>query len=413
MGAIMSFSDLLRDTPDIAFRRTIRDLQTMNAKIDESVFERMSIEQIDTVLDRLHEKELRIIDESPYGAWFQDSNFIQIKMLQDGLQNLREYREILEESEVLIPGFAYYNGVRQFGKRVEGQICTYLGEGSPANWINFIDSAPIMKALEVIRHGDTGDFRRIYVEIANGRADGLHNVSVEHITESTDRALLAMEAYCDARWEGPWPWEVTPPYRIGRIIEENKQMRQQTLLEMHEILNQMLREMDDGGQAHFEIISMARSMSENVQGMIEKLAKLTGDAIINLKSMAMASMGDEAAMKVEHGITQPLNQCADALARLKANLDNLVFELENHEPSDLDGGMGGGMGGDMGGGGMGADDGMGGGSPPMDDGSGAPPPMDDAGGAGNAGAPGAPAAPGGAPAPMAPEMPPERPRKRS
>lgn len=190
-------------------------------------------------------------------------------------------------------------------------------------------------------------------------------------------------------------------------------MRQQTLLEMHEILNQMLREMDDGGQAHFEIISMARSMSENVQGMIEKLAKLTGDAIINLKSMAMASMGDEAAMKVEHGITQPLNQCADALARLKANLDNLVFELENHEPSDLDGGMGGGMGGDMGGGGMGADDGMGGGSPPMDDGSGAPPPMDDAGGAGNAGAPGAPAAPGGAPAPMAPEMPPERPRKRS
>ncbi len=408
--------EFLKDTPEIAFRRTIRDLQTMNQKVDESVFERMSIDQIDTVLDRLSEQETRIIDESPYGAWFEDSKFVQIKMLQDGLQNLREYREILEESEILVPGFSYYNSIRQFDRRIEGQTCTYLGEGNPMNWINFIDSAPVMKALEVVRHGDVGDFRRIYVEIANGRPDGLENVSVEHITESTDQALLQMEAYCDARWEGPWPWEVPSPYLIGRIIEENKQMRQQTLLEMHEILNRMLREMDDHGQAQFEIISMARSMSENVQGMIEKLAKITGDAIINLKSMAMATMGDEAAMKVEHGITQPLNQCADALARLKANLDNLVSELENHVPSDLDqgGGMdGSAMGGDPMGGdpnadpnAMGGDPSAMGGAPPMDDGSGGMP-----GGAPPATGSGMPGGDGSGGIP--PEMPPERPRKRS
>lgn len=328
--------EFLRDTPDVAFKRTISDLQTMNAKIDGSIFERMSIDQIDTLLDRLHEKETRIIDESPYGAWFEDPGFIQIKMLQDGLQNLREYREILEESEVLVPGFTYYNGIRRFGKRIEGQTCTYLGEGQPANWINFIDSSPIMKTLEVIRHGDTGDFRRLYVEMANGRADGLENISVEHITESSDQALLEMEQYCDARWDGPWAWEVQSPYRIGRIIEENKQMRQQTLVEMHEILNGILREFDAAGQEQYEIISMARSMSDGMQAMIEKLAKITGDGIINLKAMVMTKMGDEAAMKVEHGITQPLNQCADAMARLKANLDSLVNDLQNHEPSDLD-----------------------------------------------------------------------------
>ncbi len=394
--------EFLYDSPDVAFRNTIRDLQTMNRKIDEAVFERMSIEQIDTILDRLNEQETRIIDESPYGAWFEDPKFVQIKMLQDGLQNLREHREILEENEFLVPGFTYYNDVRQFDRRVEGQTCTYLGEGNPMNWINFIDSSPIMKALEVVRHGDVGDFRRLYVEIANGRPDGLANVSIEHITESTDQALLQMESYCDARWEGPWPWEVPSPYLIGRIIEENKQMRQQSLLEMHEILNRMLQEMDDNGQAHYEIISMARGMSENVQGMIEKLAKITGDAIINLKAMAMATLGDSAAMKVEHGITQPLNQCADAMARLKANLDNLVNELENHQPDELDqmGMDASQMGGDPTGGAMGGTD-------PNTD----PNAIDqNAMGDGTTPQPGIPnEVPGGLP----PEMPPERPRKRS
>ncbi len=394
--------EFLYDSPDVAFRNTIRDLQTMNRKIDEAVFERMSIEQIDTILDRLNEQETRIIDESPYGAWFEDPKFVQIKMLQDGLQNLREHREILEENEFLVPGFTYYNDVRQFDRRVEGQTCTYLGEGNPMNWINFIDSSPIMKALEVVRHGDVGDFRRLYVEIANGRPDGLANVSIEHITESTDQALLQMESYCDARWEGPWPWEVPSPYLIGRIIEENKQMRQQSLLEMHEILNRMLQEMDDNGQAHYEIISMARGMSENVQGMIEKLAKITGDAIINLKAMAMSTLGDSAAMKVEHGITQPLNQCADAMARLKANLDNLVNELENHQPDELDqmGMDASQMGGDPTGGAMGGTD-------PNTD----PNAIDqNAMGDGTTPQPGIPnEVPGGLP----PEMPPERPRKRS
>lgn len=356
--------EFLRDSPDVAFRRTIRDLQSMNPRIDESVFERMSVQQIDTILDRLSQREERIIAESPYGAWLEDSQFVQIKMLQDGLTNLREHREMLEETEILIPGFTYYNNIRQFGKRIEGQTCTYLGEGRPVNWINFIDSIPVMKALEVVRHGDDSDFRRIYLEMANGRADGLANVSVEHITESTDDALLQMEAYCDARWEGRWAWEVQSPYRIGSIIEENKQMRQQTLTEMHEILNGLLLEFDTAGQEQYEIISMARSMSDGMQAMIEKLAKITGDGIINLKAMVMTKMGDEAAMKVEHGITQPLNQCADAMARLKANLDSLVNELSNHQPSDLDqGGMGGGMPGGapdaMGGADMGADPGMG------------------------------------------------------
>lgn len=376
--------EFLRDTPDVAFRRTIRDLQSMNSKVDESVFERMSIEQIDEVLDRLSEREQQIINEAPYGAWLSDSAYVQIKMLQDGLINLREYREILEESEVVVPGFTYYNNVRQFGKLVEGKTCTYLGEGRPTNWLNFVDSAPVLKALEVIKHGDVGDFRRIYVEIANGRADGLKNVTVEHITESTDDALLQMESYCDARWDGPWPWQVQSPYRIGRIIEENKQMRQQTLVEMHEILNQILYEFDAAGQEQYEIITMARGMSDGMQAMIEKLAKITGDGIINLKAMVMTKMGDEAAMKVEHGITQPLNQCADAMARLKANLDSLVNELQNHQPSDLDqtGGMPGadmgmgapgadmgagvdaGVGGDMSGGDMAANDNMPGGQMP-------------------------------------------------
>lgn len=387
----------------------------MNPKMDPGLFESMSIPQIDTLLERLQQRERRIIDESPYGSWLEDTTFMQIKMLQDGLSNLREHIEILEETESVVAGFTYYNNVRRFGSRVEGQTCTYLGEGRPANWINFIDTLPIMKALEVVKHGGTDDFRRIYVEIANGRPDALRNISIEHITESTDKALREMEAYCDARWEGPWSWEIQPPYTINRIIEEHRQMRQQSLTEMHHVLNQMLREFDDGGQEQYDIISTTRTMSETVQSMIEKFAKLAGDALINLKAMVLTKIGDEAAMKVEHGLTASVNQAADSLARLKVDIDALVSDLTNHQPTDFGdmNNMGGGMdmnapdaGGAGGMGGMGGDE-MGGADPGADMAPGSMPPANDnaaqMGGAANA----MPAMPG------AQNMEPERPRKKA
>jgi hypothetical protein len=385
----------------------------MNPKIDAGVFESMSISQIDTMLDRLYEREQRIIDESPYGSWLSDPTFVQIKILQDGLNNLREHREYLEETETLVPGFTYYDAVRRFGHRLEGRMCMYLGESRPVTWVNFIDSVPIIKALEVIKHGNTNDFRRLYVESANGRADGLTNISIEHIIESSDAALHEMESYCDARWEGPWPWEVSAPYRLGRIIEEDKQMRQQPLIEMHQILNKMLFEFDAGGQENFAILSMLRGMSDNVQAMIEKFAKIAGDAMINLRAAVMSQSGDEGAMKVEHGLTQAVNQAADALARLKVEMDNLVNELQLPPGSDIGtmGGMGGMGGGDtMGGGDMGGD--MGGGE--------AMPGADDSMPAGPMGAGGEMAGAGaemgaGPPAGMPPGegMQPERPRKKA
>lgn len=403
--------DFLRDLPEVAFQRTISDLRSMNPKIDASVFESMSIAQIDTVIERLSERENRLIDQSPYGTWVTDPAFVQIKMLQDGLANLREHRVVLEKTEVLVPGFTYYTDVRQFGPRLEGQMCLYLGEGRPANWINFIDSVPVMKAFEVVKHGDVGDFRRIYVELANGRADGLSNVSVEHIAESTDHALLEMETYCDARWEGPWPWEVPAPYRLDRVIEEKKYMRQKSLVEMHQILNQILLEFDAAGQESFEIVSMVRGMSENVQAMIEKFAKIAGDAMINLRAAVMTQSGDEGAMKVEHGLTNAVNQAADSLARLKVQLDLLVDELGNDTGTDLDMGMGMGMGSGM--------NQMGGAQPNMDGGDmgnnmPVEPGMEPDMAAGQPGADmGAPAPEMPAPMPPGGGVQPERPRKKA
>jgi hypothetical protein len=398
--------DFLRDSPDVAFRQTIRDLRTMNPKFNAGVFESMSIPQIDSLLERLTVREQRLIDELPYGSWITHPTFVQIKMLQDGLNNLREHIEILEHTEQLVEGFTYYTDVRRFGDRVEGKTCTYLGEGRPSHWINFIDTIPIMKAIELIRHGDTNDFRRIYVEIANGRTDGLRNVHIDHITESTDDALLEMESYCDARWEGPWPWEVASPYRLGRIIEEKKQMRQQTLVEMHQILNQMLREFDEGGQEQFEIASMVRGMSDNVQAMIEKFAKLAGDAMINLRAAVMTQQGDEGAMKVEHGLTQAINGAADSLARLKVELDSLGGEL-GMSSSGIP--MGGNNGGNNPNGGM---DDMGAGDPNM--GGGAPMDgMNPAPGGDEMAPPEDPMAAGGVPPMAPPGGAPERPRKKA
>lgn len=372
--------EFLRDKPEDAFRQSITDLQSINPKFNTGVFETMSVEQIDLVMENLGRRERRIIDESAYGGWITDPLFMEIKMLQDGLSNLREHIETLEETEQLVPGFTYYTDVRQFGKLVEGQTCTYLGENRPAHWINFIDSSPVMKALELLKHGDQNDFRRIYVEMANGRSDSLDDITIEHITESTDTALYEMEAYCDARWDGPWPWEVQAPYKINRLIEEFKQMRQRTMYEMHQTLQGMLREFEEGGQEQFEIVQMVHGMGESVQKMIEQFAKLAGDAMINLRAAVMTQRGDEGAMRVEHGLTSAVNQAADSLARLKVELDNLTSEL-NVPPDQL--------GGDMMGGGAGAM----GGAPPM----GGDPSMG-----------GDPAAAGGDPnaAPMDPNAPP-------
>lgn len=123
-------------------------------------------------------------------------------------------------------------------------------------------------------------------------------------------------------------------------------MRQQNLIEMHEFLKRILREMDESGQQGFEIQSMVRGMSDQIQKMIESFAKLAGDAMINLRAAVMSHQGDEGAMQVEHGLTHAVNQAADALARLKMELDALVDKLGM-------GGMGTGMGSGMGGMGMG------------------------------------------------------------
>jgi hypothetical protein len=330
------------DEPEAAFRSVISELRTMNPKIRTNIFENLSIVQIDNMLDDLLLREKKIIREShPYGSWLMNPLYMQIKMLQEGLTKLREYREELEESEVIVPGFTYYRHVKQFGKRVEGQICKYLGESRPANWINFLDISPVMKVMEVLRHGDANDFRKLYVEIANGRPDGLYNITTEHITESTDQALLKMEQYCDTCWEGPWPWEVSPPFKVTKLIEEKTKMRNKTINEMHYLFQKLLEMNEEGGAEKFEIISYSRSLSEEIQSLIDKFAKIAGETIISFKSQVLTVMGDEAAMKVEHSITAPINQAADALSRLKANVDRLIIELEQHQDSGLEqtGGM--------------------------------------------------------------------------
>lgn len=151
-------------------------------------------------------------------------------------------------------------------------------------------------------------------------------------------------------------------------------MRKQTVSEMRQLFQYNLQEMYEGSAENFDIMSTTSTMSETVQAMIEKFAKLAGDALINLKAMVLTKLGDEAAMKVEHGLTQSVNNAADALAHLKVDIDALNSDLQGHSAPGLSG-MGGGMGGDpsmggnpqMGGGdpSMGGDPQMGGGDPSM------------------------------------------------
>lgn len=341
--------DFLRATPERAFRKIESDLKLMRPELNLSSFKRMSSDRLFAEGEKLKQRERELIESLPYGSWYTNDEYMQIKILGEGIKYLAEHKKALEAVEVLAPGYTYYRNVKQFGHRIEGQLCHYLGEGQwGANWINFTDSTPVLKAIELIRHGSPEDFRKIYVEMADGRADALTDLSLDHITESSDDALLMIESYCDSRWDGPWPWEIASPYKLRKIIEDKQAMKQKTLTEMQNELASLLTALNEGEAERFEVLDFAKDMKDKVQSMIENLARLAGEGIINLKDKTRTVMGDETAMKVEHALSAQINTAADSLSKLRVAVEGIISEIENSplppEQSGM-GGMGGGLGG--------------------------------------------------------------------
>ena len=315
----------LQQTPEQAFRKIEADLKL--ASIDLTPFKRMTPRELGEAINSIDQKRARVINETTYGKWLESGKFSNVMLLRDALELLKEHKEAKAEAEVLVPGFSYYRGVKQFGDKLQGSKC-YFGEGAEPQWVNFVSSSAIEKSFLLLEHGTEEDFRTLYIELADGRVDALEHVSTEHITESSEEALAAMEAYCDKHWNGAWPWETSAPLKLHMMIQDNAMRKSTTIQEMQNRFSNLLTQLHEGDMDQMQVVLAAREMVDKVQGMIEDLGKLSGEGVFTLKDNVRSSFGDDAAANIDSAITDPLNQAADTLSQLRSSMENVVKQLE-------------------------------------------------------------------------------------
>jgi len=349
--------EFLRDSAVQAFRKYEADLNLMNPELDLRGYKRMSSDQLHRVVEGLVAEERARYENDPYGSWYQDPKYVQGKVLQDALACLAEHKHEQEMNEPpLVPGYTYYRNVKQFGEQIQGEICHYMVEGKTTGWINFVDAVPVMKALEVLRHGDEEDFRKIYIEMADGRVDGVVKVCVEHITESSDDALRRMEAYCDTQWSGPWPWQTPTPWKLKKLIEGKKEMHLRELHQMQEQFRTLLKEFQNQDATKWEVLDFTQDLSDKIQSMIENLARTSGEIMVKLRVQLPNAMGPQA-QSLEQQVIEPINRAVDALSQLLSAVQQIMDQLQGQQGPGMD---------DIGGlNGMGDELGMGGAADPM------------------------------------------------
>lgn len=341
--------DFLNQTPVTAYRKLEQDIALVNPNIDMRRYKSMTPRRLDKEIEVLETKEKRLLLDNTYGSWLADERFAEIKLLKEALVYLREYKTTKQESEVMVPGFTYYRGVKQFGPNLIGEKC-YFVEGKE-NWTPFKLASALAKAIEITKHGSEDDFKRIYVELANGRPDSIQEVTVEHLTESSENALKEIEEYCDGRWTGPWPWEMPSPYTLRIKIEDNQDMRNQTIAEMQGRFNNIMTNLQEGEMEQFEVIQAIQAIEAQLDNVLKDLGKISGEQLLTLKDNARTSLGDAAADQIDQALTGPINDAADAISRLRASVKKAVTQLEQQTMGGMGNGMDdmGGPGGDLGG----------------------------------------------------------------
>ncbi len=320
--------EFLNDTPQTAFRKLERDLLLVNPDIQMRRFKSMTPRMLEGELAKLDGERAVMLRESTYGAWLQSEKFVEVQMLKEAIGHLKDYKEEVREGESLVPGFTYYRGVKQFGNDLKGHRC-YFQESMSPQWVPWQMDMRVAKALEVMRFGDENDFRRIYVEMSNGRLNGINKVSIEHLTESDNDALNEIAEYCDERWSGHWPWEVPSPYSLRESIEEQNEMNLQTVNEMQTQFSGILKRLNEEEMDKYAAIAAAEEMAGTIEKMVQQIARLGGEGIITLKDQLRVTMGDDAAAQIEDTFLEPVRNAADALSQLRATILKTVESLKS------------------------------------------------------------------------------------
>ena len=356
----MIFNNVLQSSPADKFRKLEKVLMK-EAKVDLSKYKSMDSDQLNAEIHRLEERSKVMRRQIPYGRLMRDRGYGRVKMMSEALSLLAEHVSAKEASTKLYPGMTYYRNCKRVGSMVYGERCTYLGEDREdiISWCGFADSVRKLKILESLRYGSDEQFSHIYFKLANGRSlDSMNGFIVEHLVESTEPAMIAMEKYCDSIWEGPWPWEVKAPKKIRDIMEDNERMRNAKIRQIRESFNDVMIELTEGEVEQSQVIISARDVIDRIDDMIHKLGKISAEAMTELKDKVRTEYGDSLAKDLENATNEGVGGSVDALSKLKEairqeikkmeeqlghdplqnNLDDIDAEFDDDDMEDHDGG---------------------------------------------------------------------------
>lgn len=312
------------------FRNLERRLSTLGADLKR--FKRLDV-------DKLHEAETKLTrlvqrrqDTMPAYEALNDVSIVRGLMTIAAIRELREWKSERDDGVKLIEGMTYWV-VKNEGGRLVGKRCHYLGEDQ-ARWAHVDTDVRVMKAFELLRHGDDEDFRKVYFEMADGAGlESANGFIRKHITESSNEALTLIEQYCNSRWNGPWPWQVPAPRKLKMLIKENIVTSLKKFRAEFEADDQLIFE---GELEKSEIITDLIGWNGEIDSMIEKFGKRTGELIASVREKIRTEFGDHGLDGID-GMIDKIKSTVDTLTDVKTEVESTIQSLLGNAPqTDFD-----------------------------------------------------------------------------
>jgi len=328
----------LRETSEERLDRIAHEMRDYDRSINLNSYVGRTPERLTRLITKLREDQQRTKRVAQYGSWLNDPKYMARVVMIEGIKVALEIRKAREAAEQLIEGQCVYQDVMEINNNLVGKRAI-VTESGPSVWVDFKEALPVQKAIEVIRFGSPEDFHRIYVETANGRADALETITIQHLRESTADALDEIEKYCDSRWDGVWPWEARTPYRVETMIEEQTNMRIAEMAMMQGRFNSIMKKLNEDDMSKYELITAVTDMEDSVDSMVSGVAKLSA-AGIEASAKASTSIGAETGAEIEQAWQTAVNQAAQALTSVKAQLGQIRAKVQastSKDGMDMDG----------------------------------------------------------------------------
>jgi hypothetical protein len=312
---------------------------------DISKFKKQPVSTLREAISVLEERISSKRFESGFMDFMKDETYVKDIYTRDALACLVEFKTSRDASVTLVPGMHYYNATIVEGK-VTGRRCYYLSEDK-AFWSDINEDERVLKALQIMEWGSDDNFRKIYFELADGRLfESTEALMIEHITESSDEALDDIETYCNSLWEGKWPWEISAPAKLRETIKENTQMTKRSVQEFREDFSETIRRLNEGEIERSAVITKMQGFVEDIDNMLEKLARTSGNLLTDVRERVRAEFGEDATDHIDQLVSNNIRGAADILSDLKVEfakyLDEMISGSKNEAPDfdQPDDGMG-------------------------------------------------------------------------